>query len=626
MSTITLKEKAQQILDEKTTKIIPGNFSEDLQIFDVVGSMDDIENGSSIEGTPTYDSVNGKVVLTNNNTDTILRSGAAIKANQAQVASTINLTANKIKKDVTILGVTGNVEELNGEVKTVTPTTSEQIITPSSGKNAITEVTVNPVTSSIDANITAGNIKAGTTILGVTGNVEELKGETKTVTPTTNQQVIAPSSGKNAITEVTVEAIQTETKTVKSTTNQQTITPTSGKFINEITVDPIVLETKTVTPTTNQQVINTSSGKDGISSITVNAVTNTIDNNIQANNIKSGVSILGVTGNVVELNGTTLNANLSNINQSIEPQSPYNGFTVVNIPAVTASVDSNIAANNIKTGVNILGITGNYEGLNTSDANAIAQDIRIGKSAYVNGVKVNGSLAEITNSTGYVYGDIPNKIKITQFQFSLTNNVPVTGIVSSPNITISANLSDVVNVANVTADKIKSGESILGVVGNYSGTDTSDANAVALDIVQDKTAYVQGQKVTGSVPQIKSGQTTYGNGNSATATNFGVDVTAEIGSVVLLRPGAYFETTVLNNTLATAINLTADKIKSGVNILGVAGNYSGLNTQDATATAEDIMINKTAYVNGAKVVGTLNTLNITEYNNAMNTINNILGV
>lgn len=124
MATITLKEKAQQILDEKTAKIIPGNFSEDLQIFDVVGSMDDIENGSSIEGTPTYDSVNGKVVLTNNNTDTILRSGAAIKANQAQVASTINLTANKIKKDVTILGVTGNVEELNGEVKTITPTTS----------------------------------------------------------------------------------------------------------------------------------------------------------------------------------------------------------------------------------------------------------------------------------------------------------------------------------------------------------------------------------------------------------------------------------------------------------------------------------------------------------------------
>lgn len=626
MSTITLKEKAQQILDEKTAKIIPGNFSEDLQIFDVVGSMDDIENGSSIEGTPTYDSVNGKVVLTNNNTDTILRSGAAIKANQAQVASTINLTANKIKKDVTILGVTGSVEELNGEVKTITPTTSEQTITPSSGKNAITEVTVNPVTSSIDANITAGNIKAGTTILGVTGNVEELKGETKTVTPTTNQQVIVPSSGKNAITEVTVEAIQTETKTVKSTINQQTITPTSGKFINEITVDPIVLETKTVDPTTNQQVINTSSGKDGISSITVNAVTNTIDNNIKANNIKSGVSILGVTGNVVELNGTTLNANLSNINQSIEPQSPYNGFTVVNIPAVTASVDSNIAANNIKTGVNILGITGNYEGLNTSDANAIAQDIRNGKTAYVNGVKVVGSLNEVNNGSGVVYGDIPNKIKITQYQFNLTNNIPINGIVSNPNITISANLSDVVNVANVTADKIKSGESILGVIGNYSGTDTSDATASVSDIAANKTAYVNGSKITGNVLVVNSGEKAYGNGISATAQSTGLDIVANISTDQLMRQNSQFEITALNNTLATAVNLTADKLKKDVTLLGVTGNYEGLNTSDANATAEDIMIGKTAYVNGIKLNGTLNTLNITEYNNALNTINDILGV
>ena len=32
-------------------------------------------------------------------------------------------------------------------------------------------ITVNPVTSSIDSNIQAGNIKNGVTILGVTGNL-----------------------------------------------------------------------------------------------------------------------------------------------------------------------------------------------------------------------------------------------------------------------------------------------------------------------------------------------------------------------------------------------------------------------------------------------------------------------
>lgn len=78
-----------------------------------------------------------------------------------------------IKKDVNILGVTGSVVELNGETKTVTPTTSSQTIVPTgTGKNALTQVTVNGVTSAIDANITAGNIKKDVTILNVTGTFE----------------------------------------------------------------------------------------------------------------------------------------------------------------------------------------------------------------------------------------------------------------------------------------------------------------------------------------------------------------------------------------------------------------------------------------------------------------------
>ena len=66
----------------------------------------------------------------------------------------------------------GSIVELKGETKTITPTTSQQTINPSSGKNGITQITVNPVTSSIDANIVSGNIKDGVSILGVTGSYE----------------------------------------------------------------------------------------------------------------------------------------------------------------------------------------------------------------------------------------------------------------------------------------------------------------------------------------------------------------------------------------------------------------------------------------------------------------------
>ena len=142
-----------------------------------------------------------------------------------------DLVSSNIKSGVNIFGVTGNVVELKGETRTVSPSTTQQTITPTTGKNAITQITVNPVTNSIDANISASNIKSGVTILGVNGNVIELKGETKTITPTTSQQTVTPSSGKNAITQVTV-----------------------------------------------------------------NPVTSSIDSNIVAGNIKKDISILGVTG------------------------------------------------------------------------------------------------------------------------------------------------------------------------------------------------------------------------------------------------------------------------------------------------------------------------------------------
>lgn len=53
-----------------------------------------------------------------------------------------------------------------------TPTTSAQTITPESPYDGFDEVKISAVTSSIDANIAAGNIKKDVTILGVTGTYE----------------------------------------------------------------------------------------------------------------------------------------------------------------------------------------------------------------------------------------------------------------------------------------------------------------------------------------------------------------------------------------------------------------------------------------------------------------------
>jgi len=56
------------------------------------------------------------------------------------------------------------------------------------------------------------------------------------------------------------------------------------------------LETASITPTTSAQTITPSTGYDGIGTANVEAVTSDIDANIQADNIKKDVEILGVTG------------------------------------------------------------------------------------------------------------------------------------------------------------------------------------------------------------------------------------------------------------------------------------------------------------------------------------------
>ena len=113
-----------------------------------------------------------------------------------------------------------------------------------------------------------------------------------------------------------------------------------------------------------------------------------------------------------------------------------------------------------------------------------------------------------------------------------------------------------------------------------NGTFTSDANAVAGNILSGNTAYVNGSKVTGTIPS--KGATTYTPGTSNQTIN----------------SGQYLSGT---QTIAGSANLVAANIKSGVNIFGVNGTY----TSDANAGAAQLLSGKTAYVNGSKITGTM---------------------
>lgn len=106
------------------------------------------------------------------------------------------------------------------------------------------------------------------------------------------------------------------------------------KLDNKIEKVSPPLENLEINPSKEEQTFK-SQNYYGYNNVTINPVTNSIDENIKPENIKKDVSILGVKGNIEELNATEISVNPTSEEQIIVPQNPYNGFSKVTIGAQT---------------------------------------------------------------------------------------------------------------------------------------------------------------------------------------------------------------------------------------------------------------------------------------------------
>ena len=166
-------------------------------------------------------------------------------------------------------------------------------------------------------------------------------------------------------------------------------------------------------------------------------------------NIKKDVQIFDVIG-TYEGSDITLQEKSVDItdNGTIEvvPDSDYYGLSKVNINT------------NVPTGID------------TSDANATSNDIAIGKTAYVNGEKITGTLPLFPNTRTFTVSNagVTNNIEDSTLDLTTINTTKQI-LDSNVSMNFNADYSDVATAIGLTADKIKAGETILGITGTYTG-------------------------------------------------------------------------------------------------------------------------------------------------------------
>lgn len=196
----------------------------------------------------------------------------------------------------------------------------------------------------------------------------------------------------------------------------------------------------------------------------------------------------------------------------------------------------------------------------STPGNVTAEDIALGKTAWVNGEKVVGTF------------NINNKIKETLADTDATKAMVVEGKKFYSSVydqVVSGTMVDHTGEATI---QIPIGENYAIPAGYYDGStkvktnslyDATQGTATADNVLINKTAWVNGKKITGSMPY-----------NDPTTTELDGGITYSIPKGYHTGNGSIITKSISKQTIGTA-------------------------------TAEDVVANKTAWVNGEKVIGSM---------------------
>lgn len=303
----------------------------------------------------------------------------------------------------------------------------------------------------------------------------------------------------------------------------------------------VKLQSKTVTPSENTQTVNPDSSYDALSSVTVEAISNTY-----------------IGSSVTKKSAATYTPGTSD--QSIASGQYLNGTQ-------TIKGDSNLTAANIKSGVKIFNVTGSYAGSSSGGNTPNLQTKTVTPSESTQTVSPDSGydgLSKVTVnaiSSTYIGSDVTKKSAATYIP-KTTNQSIASGQYLSGTQTIKGD-------ANLVAGNIKSGVSIFGVTGTYAGGGSSGGsgnNNVEAYAITDTNPSVSFKTTSGTIK-------IWGYGTMTSSGGWGQQTT----SLIAFAGDKYYKSAMYGGPSSTGLSLSISNGK-------LSGLPSGLTAINAVVT------------------------------------------